>query len=53
MTASLTARIDALDDYTRKSLLKYLAGYAPAAVRAGLDEMDRQAAEALEGESSE
>jgi hypothetical protein len=46
---ALTARIDALDDFGRKSALKWLAGYTPGAVAAALDEMDRQAA--AEGDS--
>ena len=40
----LGARIDALDDSGRKSVLHYLAGYAPAAVEIALDEIGRQAA---------
>ena len=41
-TLELVARITALDDFSRKSLLCYLAGFAPEAVEAALDEMDRQ-----------
>ena len=52
MSDDTLARIDALGDFGRKSALKWLAGYAPEAVAAALDEMDRQAAGERPGDAS-
>lgn len=41
---ALYDRINALDDFARKSVLQYLAGYAPETVKVALDEMASQAA---------
>ena len=47
-TAPLAARINALGDFGRTSVLMYLAGYAPEAVRTALAEIERQNADHAE-----
>ena len=44
-TAPLADRINALDDFGRKSVLMYLTGYAPEVIRVALDEIERQNAD--------
>ena len=41
-TIPLAARIKALDNFGRKSVLMFLTGYAPEAVAAALDEIEHQ-----------
>lgn len=48
----LAERIRALDDFGRRSVLMWLAGYAPEAVRVALDEIDSQLAEAERSSAS-
>ena len=47
-TAPLAARINALDDFSRKSVLMFLTGYAPDAVRTALAEIEQQNADHAE-----
>jgi hypothetical protein len=44
-TIPLGARVNALDDFSRKSVLMYLTGYAPEVVSVALDEIERQNAD--------